>query len=554
MIKLKSFKNQEGIALPVVLMVMLLLLALSAAAMVMSHLGYTSLTSDIRYQRAEKAADAGLNDVISRVLPGAQCPASTGSPVNGTVGNASYSAFSINDANYTSCLVYSTGTFGNAKVIKVAVVPRAGTDWGGLRILGGRINLSGSSAIAGCDDDENTYSDRCGVVSGVIYSGSLSYQQADVSSPLINCTGEGPLKGFEGNPPLQQVPSPTQNELLAKYFNVTDQNNNDDAWDELMERIEIQKNIEFYPNLPTTPVVNPTGQVGCDYVGGASCSTTSVTTINCGGTVINLNTCDAVYVTGALTIGHKITNKEIRVANTVAINETATNLNIKSNNTVTISQAISNSLIQANLVAVNQNVSNSTIISARNINFSTSKKFNISNSKLISGGSINVGGTGNQKYSGIIENSDFFANLLNFNLSTQSEIRGGIFYANGGVTIDTQGALNFGTVTNPVLLLSEGTSAISMPGNFTFNGFIYTYATQVNITGAVELQGMIVNASSNATINNTGNGTIQFQKQVLDNLYKNLKTAFGGTPLLREAQCGAGNKRDYIGNTKVTIY
>ncbi|MCX8125446.1 MAG: prepilin-type N-terminal cleavage/methylation domain-containing protein [Spirochaetes bacterium] len=64
------------------------------------------------------------------------------------------------------------------------------------------------------------------------------------------------------------------------------------------------------------------------------------------------------------------------------------------------------------------------------------------------------------------------------------------------------------------------------PRNFTFNGFIYTYATTISITGAVELQGMIVNASSNATINNTGNGTIQFQKRVLDNLFNNLRTAF----------------------------
>lgn len=560
MINLERLKEQNGIALPMVLMVMLLLLALGAAAMMMSNLGYTSLSSETRYQYAEKAAESGINDAVTRVIPTALCPQNG----TGNVGNASYTFFGINDANYLNCLIYSTGTFGNAKVVKVAVVPRAGSEWAALRTLSGTINLSGSSAIAGCDDDESAYTDRCGVVSALIYSGSLNYQQSDVSNPLINCTGEGPLKGFEGNPPLQPVPTPSQTELLAKYFNVTDANGNGSAWDELMTRIENQKSIEYYPNLPTTPEVSPTGASGCNYTGGASCSTTSATNIRCGtgsGTVnIDLNTCASVYVNGALTISHNINNinKEIRVANTVNIdvNGGASNLNIKSNNTVTISRALSNSIIQANSVALDNDLSGSTIISAGNINFSTSENnLDILNSKLVSGGTINFGTTGNNRYDGTTENSDFFANALNFNLTTQSEIRGGIFYAkNGGVAINTQGTLNFGTVTNPVLLLSEGTSAISMPGNFTYNGFIYTYATTINITGAVELQGMIVNASTNATINNTGNGTIQFQKRVLDNLFNNLRTAFGGTPLLNQPQCGAGNKRDYLTNTKVTIY
>lgn len=519
MINLERLINQKGIALPVVLIVMLLLLALGAAAMMMSNLGYSSLASDIRYQYAEKAADAGLNDAVSRVIPTALCPASSGSPMTGSVGNASYSFFSINDANYTNCFVYSIGAFGNARVVKVTVVPRAGTDWAALRTLGGTINLSGSSAIAGCDDDESAYANRCGVLSAIIYSENLSYKQSDVSNPLINCTGEGPLKGFEGNPPLQSVPTPTQDELLSRYFNAI-------SLSDLMQKIEDQKQIDFYPNLPTIASIQQTGISACNYTGGSACQTTSSTNIRCGSGSgqqdINLNTCNTVYVNGTLTIAHQISGKEIRVANSVNLNAT---------------------------------LSSSKIISSGNINFSTSGTVNINNSILVSGATINAGTTGNQRYSGIIENSDLFANTLNFNLSTQSEIRGGIFYAkNGGVNIDTQGALNFGTITNPVLLLSEGTSAISMPGNFTFNGFIYTNATTINITGAVELQGMIVNASNNLTLNNTGNGTIQFQKRVLDNLFNNLKTAFGGTPLLRQPECGAGNKGNYLKNTKVTVY
>lgn len=515
MIMIEVLKNKKGVALPVVLIVMLLLLALGAAAMMMSNLGYSSLASDTRYQYAEKAADAGLNDAVSRVLPTALCP----SPGSGSVGNASYSFFTINDTNYTNCFVYSTGTFSNAKVVKVTVVPRAGTDWAALRTLGGTINLSGSSAIAGCDDDESAYADRCGVVSAIIYSGNLSYQPSDVDNPLINCTGEGSLKGFEGNPPLQSVPTPTQEELLSRYFNAI-------SLSDLMQKIEDQKQIDFYPNLPTSASIQQTGISACNYTGGAACQTTSSTNIRCGSGSgqqdINLNTCNTVYVNGTLTIAHQISGKEIRVANGVNLNA---------------------------------NLSNSKIISSGNINFSTSGTVNINNSILVSGGTINAGGTGNARYSGTIENSDLFANTLNFNLSTQSEIRGGIFYAkNGGVNIDTQGALNFGTITNPVLLLSEGTSAISMPGNFTFNGFIYTNATTINITGAVELQGMIVDASTNSTINNTGNGTIQFQKRVLDNLFNNLKTSFGGTPLLRQPECGAGNKGNYLKNTKVTVY
>jgi hypothetical protein len=97
----------------------------------------------------------------------------------------------------------------------------------------------------------------------------------------------------------------------------------------------------------------------------------------------------------------------------------------------------------------------------------------------MSGGTINVGTTGNNRFDGTFTNSNLFANNLNFNLTRSSGVSGGIFYAVNNTTIDTQGSLNFGTIANPILLLA-GNNQLSVPGNLTVNGMVYTNATTIS--------------------------------------------------------------------------
>lgn len=549
-------KNDKGIALVAAMIVMLLLLVLGAAAMQMSTLGFTAISAEKKYQIANWTAEYAVKKGIeTSVVPFAFCPTTLSS---GTVGSSTFAYFGVKDSTDTYCFIHGKGQNGSAAVYKTLVVPRVGTEWAGMVTRGGTIALGGSSAIAGCDIDENTYANRCGMLPAVIYqTGQLTYTPADVSSPISQCQNEGTLKGFEGNPPLQ--PTQLPNDLIPLYFGVTDTNGNGTAWDELLTSAEIKYkntiagqdfNVEFYPNLPTTPSVSSTAI--CNYTGSNVCTTTSATNIRCGSGSslpacnnaanvncnIDINVCGSIYIGPALTISHNINNftKEIITDSSVTINATVSNLKLTTDNTITISGNLSDSKLAANKVTISSPVTNSFIEAGSNANDSVNVNASLTNTNVISAGRANI--------TRAMTNSNVFANILNFDVNGTTN--GGFFYAATNTIIDANGSPTLGTVANPIVLLA-GSGSISMPGNLTINGLIYANSTNISITGAVELQGTLINATT-ATISNTGNGTIQFNKQVLDNLSANL----GG--LTKTPKCGGGNKGDYIANTKTTVY
>ncbi len=220
------------------------------------------------------------------------------------------------------------------------------------------------------------------------------------------------------------------------------------------------------------------------------------------------------------------------------------------------------------------------LITSGNIYFDTSNNMDIRNSKFVSGGDIALGEPGtNNRWKRFLTDTHFFARNIYFNLSSQVEVRGGIFYSYENMVFATQGSLNFGTgpdnSTNfcssggspsytgnngkPVLVIAGdprntvvGGTSLSMPGNLTLNGMIYTTASEVKITGSVAIQGTIINTNATTKITNTGNSTIQFSKTILDRLFSNLNLC--GLKLMNNPKCGAGNKRAYVSNTKVTLY
>ena len=562
--------KDKGFALVSALIIMTLLAALGSAAYMMTNLGYSAVTAERRYQLANYAADYAIGAGASYVIDKAMCPPSTTiTPCASLTSGATCDYFSIPDVTGTFCIIYAKGKVGTAQVIKTAMVPKMGSDWGGIVTRGGSITLSGSSAVAGCDDDEASYSNKCGMMPALIappVGTNLTLSSSSTVSEM--CNTEGKMKGLFGNPPHYQPEIP--DDLVPKYFGVTDANGSGSAWDEFLGLLEAKysvilkdgSNNQIPPSIPAIPSVVATGDSNCNFSGTGSCTTTSASNIKCAGGLpseknINLNSCAQVYLDSAgVTLSHDIGNKTILSTSAVTIGASSNNLSVISNGSVTISGSITNAIISADSLTVNANISNSTVRANGNINFSTSiNNLSMQNSKFVSGGTIFLGcaSTGfgcsstNQRFDGTLTNTNLFSDNLSMNFTSSSSVSGGTFYARTSTGINSNGALNVGTVANPILLLA-GSTSLSVPGNLTINGLIYTTATNVSITGAVELQGAIINNSTTANIRSTGNGIIQFNKQVLDSLYNRI------SDLMNKPKCGGGNKKDWIANTKMTLY
>ncbi|MBA4416358.1 MAG: hypothetical protein C0392_00380 [Syntrophus sp. (in: bacteria)] len=165
--------NDKGVILVVVLAVSLMVMILAAAAIKMSELGYLAYGSEKRYQVASAASEHGINVGIKAVVDGVvdsitRCPvAAAGTLSTGGV-NAGYSYFAISAGS--RCFIHSTGTFGDARIVKNVIIPAAisqGAQYGALTMRnGGTVVLGGSAAIVSC-------SSTC-EGPGMMYGGSVT--------------------------------------------------------------------------------------------------------------------------------------------------------------------------------------------------------------------------------------------------------------------------------------------------------------------------------------------------------------------------------------------
>lgn len=645
-------KNDKGIALFFALVIVVLLSALGAVAMMMSQLGFTAISAEKKYQLANWAAEYGVYKGVERVINNAICPDTAAT--TGAIGSSSYSFFGVKDIDDGYCLIHATGRQGNARVNKTVVVPRAGADWGAMVAKGCNITLSGSSGIAGCDDDEVGYADRCGVITALIHDGAIVNSNA-VSETLTLCRAEGKIKGLDGNPPEMRSPKTLQVDLVEKYFQVTDTNGNGTAWDELLEKIEVHysnanRKIEFYDQtktaaqkfgLPIGPPSNPPTPICSDYTFSGNplcCKSTAANQITCYTSsncstgpltpVIDLNDCrfDYTYDTSypyisdsdrtvnysyikvnatgspnkivpatTWVINHAdlrlafvdnpvgqitINNNGIRIhtidqsGTGVRINTAANNISIYGKGNVTIGAAANNIRIYRegnvtidNALSATDGNPGSLIYASGNVTINANvgnhgadvcpSTFD-SSTHIISGGRVNIGTQD-------IKNTNIFANEIY--IRNRPDIEGSyakVLYALTEINIDTNGGPCIGYPCgnqdrlHPLLFLvgdgnpNTGGSSFSVNGaggNLTMDGMLFTDATTVAMTGAVEFQGTIINISTNCNINTTGNAVVQFNKRVLDGVYNQLCAN-----IMQPVKCGGGNKKDYIANTEVTLY
>lgn len=512
--KFYSLITNRGFALVSALIIMTLLAALGSAAYIMTNMGFAAVSAEKKYQLASWAADYAIGAGASYVIDNAICPPSTTiTPCASLASGATCEYFAVPDVTGTFCTIYARGKVGTAKVIKTAVVPRMGSDWGGMVTRGGRITLSGSSAIAGCDDEEASYANKCGMMPALIappVGTDLTLSSSSTVSEM--CKTEGKMKGLFGNPPHYSVSLP--NDLTSRYFNVSDENENGTAWDEFLSLIENKYGVDIIPLPPLNSITGNCKSEPDQFC----CKTRNSTTIDC----YNRSDCT----------GNVVKTIDLTQCRSGSDPDPQKNpIFVKIDALLRIEHDLSGGL--ANPDIRNASDVGTVIITA-----------SLTNTKIVSGGTVTISLDSGKT----MEDSHIFANNLKFDLKASGDrVRGGTFYAEKSTTIDAIGGPRLGTVNNPILLLTGDTS-MSVPGNLTINGLIYTSATNLSITGAVEIQGSLIINSTSANISNTGNGIIQFNKQVLDNLY------FKVSDLMNKPKCGGGNKKDWIANTKMTLY
>lgn len=306
-------RNERGMILATVMIMVLLVMVLTTAGLKMSELGYQAYGSEKKYQMASWAAEYALNTGVEYIDSNRSCPSATttGSLSYGGA-NVSYSYSAVTGGDY--CMLHASGSFGGANVVKYTVVPKSASgNWGALVVNSGTVDLGGSGSVTFCD----TSCPNGGPA--IMYIGSTTVSGTAASTKLpADCKSNE--KGPVGYPAVTQN-STLPSDLTSTYFD-------SDNWSDLESDIRTKYGVDSVAiaSMPSS----------CKYTGTDTCDTTSATNIQCGsgGTAVNidLNTCSQVYIQQAnLTIDQSLSGKTIYSGAKVTVTGSTTNTNVISN-------------------------------------------------------------------------------------------------------------------------------------------------------------------------------------------------------------------------------
>jgi len=587
-------KNEKGMILATVLIVVLLVMVLTTAGLKMSELGYQAYGSEKKYQMAGWAAEYALNTGIDSVVSTQSCPAASGN-LTLTYGgsNVTYSYVSVTGGNY--CMVHATGSFGGAKVVKISVVPRISSGYGALTIRnGGNVVVGGSSSIVNCT------ANNC-KTPGIVYGGSIT-QNLSAAYETTSCPNNP--KGVYGDPSAVQdglgnecttlngtCTGTTLSDRIPEIFDSTDIND---------LKSDLSKTYNGFavdvPNLsvsgmpssasapaPTCVCTNTgtftlaTGTNSCTGVADfSSCGgqikfsaanvqingiPSNISTIVSAGNVTNGSVTSttgnfsgkSIYTLGTGSI--TFSDSDITLNNTNIVSAggiTLTNFDTISNNTRLISEGVAGITISDG----GGSVSNTAIVSTNssgNISLGGNKNnTTYENATIVSKNTLTIEGDSTNT-SKKITNSQIFTNTLSLEQNTNG-IEGGILYAQGNATTQSpwSGNLDIGTTTNPILFfvggdleMSHGTGAASINGLLFVNGTV-----SMGATGNFDIHGAVVANSSTGTntLTMNGNPKIAFDPVLLTTLSANL------SGLVKSPTCGGGGQGLYIANNRITVY
>ena len=109
--------KNKGYVLASLLVLSTVLLILGMGAMYMTEMGLRSLSAEQRWHRMEKAANAGINEAVNRIVNGENC----GININLNFNNALVEVRTVWAGN--GCFIWSRADIGNSRVVKTAIIP-----------------------------------------------------------------------------------------------------------------------------------------------------------------------------------------------------------------------------------------------------------------------------------------------------------------------------------------------------------------------------------------------------------------------------------------------
>lgn len=487
---IEKIKGEGGFALVSVLLVLLVVFLLSATGMYISKSGYLSQLSQYRYYLAEKASNTGIAVASELVING------TCNDGSGILGSAVYN-FQCRKYGSTY-LLYSKGTIGNSRVVKVAAIFSYYSSYLGAGVFRKLDNLSlrGSSAIDACDPN-------CSV-SALVTGNELS--QSFSTSTI--CTNNNKGVVANGVDPYRYDPTLNSTDLTPYYFNATDRN-------DLLNKLSSMFNVKFSDG---TPIGINQLDPKCDLssynlsctASGLALSCTSSINATWSGSYYTVNLPNNQIVNcGAIELGQ---NGYVKFSG-------FSGGGVISANNVDIAGDVIPST-QLTIIAKNQLQDISNGYSLEDVNI-FAKNITIDNRKiLILGGILYSGGKGQGNF--------------NINLNSNSEI---------------------GTQDNPTLIISDNNINISRNGNAAIYGLVFVNDANNNFSlagsGTFDIYGSVVsNSRNNNSINITGNFEIHFDSNVLKNLTNKWSS------LMRPISCSSSSSNMLIPliTTKMLVY
>jgi hypothetical protein len=470
-------KREKGFALMTVLIFFLVLLILGVGGAIITQMGFFSITSEVKYARAEKNANIGLMEA----LESEDCSNDTSEGIFG-----GYRVIATKDQEHNYCFVWSEGRYWGAKVVKTSIFPLIPWAASMFRNLN-NLNIGGSAAIVGYDPSEDE--SNCNNTKACIAPALVTGNNLNLTNVAQECTSNP--KGIVSNGttrPYKHVSNLNATDLTPKLFNAGNRT-------ELLEKLKDAFQVSFDDDGTPKGLVEakkPDSSVD-------SCTAEGIT-ITCGergnADIFTWNSEKGVYRY----------NKDGKDYSKIDFGNAQ--------------------------ITFGSNFSGGGYIAGGNISFDMKAYVNATSPLvLVARNQITISQNN-------IKISNTFMFAKNYSITANnSTVEGGIICsggAKGKLDINIKGGHNtqLGTYSEPILIISNNIEGINIEGagHVDIWGVIFVTDTNNKFSleekGGFSIHGVIINnsnsPSSQNTINLKSNSDIRFNFKVLENLYKNL--------------------------------
>lgn len=494
--------KNKGFVLFIVLILFLVLLILGIGGAFITQMGYFSISSEAKYQVAEKNADKGLISVFE-------------SGICSDIEEDGFRVKAIKDSENNNCFVWSEGRYLGAKVVKVSVFSLKASNWGTAvyKKLNNLSGIGGNAGIIGYDSPENSCNDPNSCISHALVTGN----QLDPKNIVITCNtnpnnlGSG-LISYNISPYVYDD-TLSNKDLTSMLFNAENRI-------ALLQSLSEIFQVKFEEGKPTG-LINPEislNENSCDATGSIiTCENNKKFTWDPNRNAYLYNKDNNYYSKIDLGEDAEITFDNFSGGGYIG------GKNIKFNGGKASQQPLV--LVARNRIDISQN----------NINiyetFMFSQNYNIDAKNLIIGnGIIYSGGKG--------------VGNLNINVNSNTQL--------GTIETNTK-PRNI----KPILIISDNNLRIARNGNADIWGIIFVTDANNNFkvgdgNGDFKIHGIVIsNSLNNNEINLKGNFEIRFNFKVLERLYTYLNQL--NWNFLKLPTCGSSKKNLFI-TTAVKAY